>query len=89
MKKSFGSSDIDNPTNSEELKQLKCPKCGKDMSHGYLTGQVARLRWTEKEKTQTIFAGKTLRKKIDWWHAPSLEAVRCQDCKIGVFRYDY
>jgi len=59
------------------------------MSHGYITGQGTRLRWTEKEKTKTIFAGTKLRKTIDWWNAPNLEAVRCEECRIGVFRYDY
>lgn len=77
------------PTTSEELKAMKCPRCGKPMSHGYLAGHWVRLRWTEREKTKTIFAGEVLRKKIDWWNAPTLEAVRCEDCKIGVFRYDY
>ena len=74
---------------SEELKKMKCPKCGEEMSHGYITGKGAGLRWTEKEKTKTLFAGSKLRKKIDWWNAPSLEAARCAECKIGVFRYDY
>ena len=41
------------------------------------------------DKTKTIFAGEVLRKNIDWWSAPNLEAVRCQNCKIGIFRYDY
>ena len=59
------------------------------MSHGYISGHSVRLRWTEKEKTRTIFAGTKMRRKIDWWAAPTLEAVRCQDCKVGVFRYDY
>jgi len=68
---------------------MKCPKCGKEMSHGYIAGHWIRLRWTEKEKTKTIFAGKPLRKKLHGWNAPILEAVRCEDCKIGVFRYDY
>jgi len=59
------------------------------MSHGYIAGHWIRLRWTKTEKTKTIFAGKVLRKKIDWWNSPTLEAVRCEDCRIGVFRYDY
>lgn len=80
---------MNDPTTSEDLKQMRCPKCGKEMSHGYLTGHVVRLRWTEKEKTKTAFAGTVLRKDIDLWNNPTLEAVRCEDCKIGVFRYDY
>ncbi|MBN1593474.1 MAG: hypothetical protein JW941_09565 [Candidatus Coatesbacteria bacterium] len=79
----------DHPTSSEELQAMNCPKCGKPMSHGHIAGHWFRLRWTEKEKTQTIFAGTKMRKKIDWWQAPTLEAVRCEDCKIGVFRWGY
>ena len=59
------------------------------MSHGYIAGHWIRLRWTEKERTQTIFAGTKLRKKICGWGAPGVEAMRCQVCRIGVFRYDY
>ena len=80
---------MDHPTSSEELKAMKCPKCGNPMSHGYIAGHWVRLRWTEKEKTLTIFAGKPLRKEIDLLHSPTLEAVRCETCKIGVFRYGY
>lgn len=74
---------------SHELKQYKCPKCGEAMTHGYIAGNSTRLRWTDKEKTKTIFAGQPLRNKIDWWNAPTVEAVRCERCKIGIFRYDY
>lgn len=77
------------PVSSEMLGRIKCPICGNPMSHGYISGHWIRLRWTEKEKTCTIFAGTKMRKKIDFWAAPTLEAVRCKDCKIGVFRYDY
>jgi predicted RNA-binding Zn-ribbon protein involved in translation (DUF1610 family) len=77
------------PATSDELKEYRCPKCGGPMAHGYIAGKAARLRWTEKEKTKTIFAGKTLRKKFDWWNAPTVEAVRCETCKVGIFRYDY
>ncbi len=74
---------------SDELKETRCPKCNGLMSHGYLAGHWIRLRWTEEEKTKTIFSGKALRKKIDLWNSPTLEAVRCEECKIGIFRYDY
>ncbi|MCK4917988.1 MAG: hypothetical protein KAJ14_12210 [Candidatus Omnitrophica bacterium] len=47
------------------------------------------LWWSQKEKTKTLFKAKWLRKKIDWWNAPTLEAIRCEECKIGLFRYDY
>ena len=76
------------PVKSDELKKIKCPKCGKEMSHGYITGK-GMLWWTQKEKTKTLFRAKWLKKKIDWWNAPTLEAVRCEECKIGLFRYDY
>ena len=80
---------MDHPTSSEELEEMKCPKCGKEMSHGYIAGHWFRLRWTEKEKTKTIFASKPIRKKRDLWNTPTLEAVRCETCKIGVFRWGY
>jgi len=50
---------------SETLKKMKCPNCGNLMGHGYIAGHWIRLRWTEKERTRTIFAGNKLRKKID------------------------
>lgn len=74
---------------SEILKGMKCPNCGESMSHGYIAGHMTRLRWTEQERTQTIFSGSTLRKKIYWWGAPTVEAMRCEHCKVGIFRYDY
>ncbi|MEO2048929.1 MAG: PF20097 family protein [Pirellulales bacterium] len=77
------------PVTSEALERMKCPACGSVMSHGYIAGHWIRLRWTEEEKTRTIFAVTKMHQKIDWWASPTLEAVRCQDCKIGIFRYDY
>lgn len=74
---------------SDELKQMECPSCGKLMTHGFVAGHWTRLRWVSNDKSKTIFAGSPLRKKVDWLNAPTLEAVRCQQCKIGVFRYDY
>ena len=78
-----------NTIDSNELQKIRCPRCNKKMSHGYIAGHWFRLRWTKTEKTKTTFAGKALRKKIDLWNSPTLEAVRCEDCKIGIFRYDY
>ena len=80
---------MNNPVNSQDLKELSCPKCNKKMSHGYIAGHWVKLRWTKTEKTKTIFAGQKLRKTLDFLNSPTLEAVRCEDCKIGVFRYDY
>ena len=74
---------------SEMLKGMQCPSCGSPMSHGYIAGHWFRLIWTEKERTLTVFAGPALRRKIDFWNAPTVEAMRCEKCKIGVFRYDY
>ena len=75
---------------SEELCEMTCPKCDKKMSHGYIAGHWIRLRWVDKPNTKTIFAGKAFSgKRLIGVTAPNLEAVRCEDCKIGVFRYDY
>lgn len=82
-------SKANGPVSSHQLLQMTCPVCGKSMSHGYIAGHWVRLRWTLKEKTQTVFAGEKLRKAIYWWGAPNVEAMRCEECKIGVFRYDY
>ncbi len=71
------------------LKILTCPQCGGPLEHGYIAGHWFNLRWVKKEKTKTVFAGRPLRKKLDWWSAPTLEAARCGACKIGVFRYDH
>ena len=57
------------PINHDELKKIKCPKCGKNMSPGYIAGK-GMLWWSQKEKTKTLFRAKWLRKKIDWWNAP-------------------
>ncbi len=72
----------------EWLVQQKCPKCGELMEQGYIAGHWFRLRWTIKAKTKTIFSGKPLMKKLDWWNAPTLRAVRCDKCKIGMFIYN-
>ena len=72
----------------EDIIDYKCPKCGGDMEFGYIAGHAIRLRWCEKEKTKTIFAGEPLRKKRDFWNAPTLIASRCVKCKIGIFAYD-
>jgi len=76
-------------TGSEELQQFRCPRCGGPMSHGYIAGHWIRLRWTTREKTRTILAGSPLRSRRDWINAPTLEAVRCEQCRLGVFRYGY
>jgi len=72
----------------EQLQEFKCPKCGGPMQPGYVAGQWTRLRWCEKANTKTIFAGKPLKKERDLWNAPTLQAVRCTDCKLGIFVYD-
>ena len=72
----------------EQLQEFACPKCGGRMQPGYIAGHWTRLRWCEEAKTKTIFAGTPLRKKRDLWTAPTLEAVRCSNCQLGVFVYD-
>ena len=80
----------ENPTTSDELRKILCPKCARKMAHGFIAGHWFNLRWVKRNNTKTIFAGTKLRKKFDSiWSAPNIEAVRCPDCKIGVFRYDY
>ncbi len=74
---------------SDELKALECPTCQQPMSHGYIAGHWFRLRWLDRPTSKTIFSGEVMRKKISWVNSPSLEAVRCQGCKLGVFRFDY
>ena len=75
---------------TDELKQISCPQCGQSMSYGFIAGHGPKLRWVESNRTKTIFAGTELRKTSDgFWNAPTVEAVRCQQCKIGVFKYDY
>ena len=59
------------------------------MSHGYIAGHWVRLRWTDRDDTKTILAGTPLRRSRSWLNAPSLEAMRCEQCRLGVFRYDY
>jgi hypothetical protein len=58
------------------------------MTPGYIAGK-GLLTWTEKEKPKFVFPSRNLKKKIDWWSAPTLEAAKCDTCKIGIFRYDY
>jgi hypothetical protein len=45
------------PVNSEELRQMRCPRCGDAMSHGYIAGKSVTLRWTADEETYTSLAG--------------------------------
>jgi ssDNA-binding Zn-finger/Zn-ribbon topoisomerase 1 len=73
------------PLNPDEY---RCPSCGGPMKHGYIAGHWFRFRWVEKAKTKTIFAGRPLRRKIDFWNSPTVEAARCEKCKTGIFIYD-
>lgn len=74
---------------ADELKQMPCPKCGQVMDHGFIAGHWVALRWVKTNRTKTIFAGTRLKKKLDSiWCAPTVEAVRCEHCKMGVFTYD-
>jgi hypothetical protein len=75
---------------STELKAMMYPQCGAPMSHGCIAGHRVRvrLRWTDSDHTKTIFAGMPLRPQHSWLIAPSVEALRCEACKPGVFRYD-
>jgi hypothetical protein len=59
------------------------------MEHGYIAGHWFRLRWVERPNTKTVFAGSPLRRGMDLWNSPSLEALRCRRCKVGLFRFDY
>ncbi len=70
------------------IQNYRCPKCGGKLEPGYIAGQWSRLRWCLKEKTKTVFSGKPLKKVPDIWNAPTVEAARCDKCKLGVFSYD-
>ena len=72
----------------DQIKDYKCPNCGGEMEQGYVAGHLTPLRWCLKEKTKTIFSGKRLQKKLDIWNAPTIAAVRCDQCKLGLFTYD-
>ena len=75
---------------TEELRKIPCPNCGGTMDHGFIAGHWFKLRWVETDRTRTVFAGTSLRKRYDsMWSTPTVEAVRCEQCKVGVFRYDY
>ena len=76
-----------NPSH-DEIANLKCPGCGGAMEKGFIAGHWIRLRWTLKARTKTIFAGEPLRARRDLLNAPTLEAARCNRCKLGVFTYD-
>jgi len=79
---------VSNHLISEELKKIKCPNCGKEMQHGYIAGK-GMLWWTEKERPKTLFSMKKLKKTSNLWSAPTIESMKCDECKIGVFRFDY
>ena len=82
--------ETEQKTSTAELKQMACPSCGEPMNYGFIAGHWFNLRWVESNRTMTVFAGTSLRKKLNSiWYSPTVEAVRCQRCKIGVFRYDY
>ncbi len=82
--------NAEHPTSSDELKAMTCPQCGGPLQAGYITGHWFMLRWNTTNKTKTVFAGEKLRPKSDSaWSAPSIEAVRCENCKLGLFRYGY
>lgn len=65
----------------------KCPKCGKEMEHGYIHGNKVDLKWSKNEKEYTVFAGEQIGKKAGLLNGPSLEAWICNSCRIGIFNY--
>ena len=66
---------------------MKCPKCKKEMDHGYIHGNKASLKWSSKQKEWTIFAGEQIGNEASLLYGPFLEAWRCQGCRIGIFNF--
>lgn len=62
-----------------------CPICGNKMEKGYLNSHWWRIRWSIK-KIFWMWSGEPLGKRA-LWRAPTLEAVRCKNCRIGIFNY--
>jgi hypothetical protein len=74
------------PTPAPGLESLRCPSCGGEMHAGYIAGQAMPLRWTQRPNAKTVFEGEPLNAGSLTGSA-SLEAVRCERCRLGVFRY--
>jgi hypothetical protein len=70
--------------------------CGGELSHGYLLGKHSRIRWSSTKEGMTIFHGVPLIKSgkkywsnwKNWVYAPSIPAMRCENCKQVFFLYD-
>lgn len=75
------------PTPTPALASLPCPSCGGGMKAGYIAGEALPLRWAERPNTPTVFHGQPLHRGSLTGSA-SLEAARCERCRVGVFRYD-
>lgn len=55
---------------------MKCPQCTKEMEHGYIHGNKATLKWSNKEKEYTVFAGESIGSSVwstAWSFLRSLE----------------
>ncbi len=59
------------------------------MERGYLNAGKGPFRWVVRpDEHQTIFGGERLVPQHWFWGRRVLPAVRCPDCRVGLFAYD-
>jgi hypothetical protein len=70
--------------------ELACPRCGRQMTRGFLDAGNGPLRWvTRADEHFWIFGGEHLaRRRNPFWGRFVVPAARCINCRVGVFAYD-
>lgn len=69
------------------LEKVDCPKCGADMTEGYLP-TIGGICWRDKDDPvgiPTILSG--LPGTTFWVKRPKLHAFHCKNCRIITFKY--
>ena len=75
-----------------EMVDVNCPKCGKEMEHGYLhlyTTGIFNAEWTRKKVVPSMTPEYIEWETISRRSPPGqIEGFRCHDDKIIVFSYE-
>lgn len=70
--------------------EMNCPKCGKEMEHGYLqipTAELTNLVWLDKKYEPSMVQSDVKRVVIRDHNYHQMEGYRCPSDRIIAFEY--
>lgn len=71
----------------EEIKEYKCPECGKEMERGYTTTTSA-VCWVNGINEGKIYLGDAQRLIASGvFSNPKASSLKCKYCRLVLFRY--